>query len=859
MSGKMNKKGVLFSTDALIALVVIFLCVLVIYPLTKYSPHRSEIQGDVISVLSNLKVGEIDDDYVQELISQGEITDLNKSVLEQIGEFYVTDIEKAENIADSVLSNLDTNENIGIWYGSELLASKSSLEYEDAENIEVERQVISGIEKGQGIRGYSARAFLSKTAAGKYFYFGGYVGDGNVSVKIDYTGEITGIDLEIAINKEFDIYINDVYSGHYDKSDSEFIPAKYPLDAYLSNFHSGENIAEFRGDNLYIAGGYLKINYETESVYSADKDYNFPGIKGIVNLYDGFYVPQSLESMEIFLHYFSNQTLFLTLGNELIINESSVEEKEITIADSELRNLIDYEEIKGKTLPLRLGLEEFSGAVGTGTADIVFLIDSTGSMGHEIEDVYDIVDDFTQVLDDSEIDYRLGLVEFKDYPTSPCGISSDFPYLIHEFNEGDFTTNAQEFRNKVNELSAYGGMDIPESHLKAIDESIEMNWRENANKFEIMLTDAAPHAQDCVETHWAPWYCGYCIPEYLYPWCANYDLDACEIVCTDTTDETCNLGPKLISEVTQDLVNNNLVFYYINKQDGLCCDKNVAEGMTSATGGEYFEYTESQGVEEIILDIAGKIANLTYVNQTAIATGELLSRVYPDSYISIEYEEDELPYGLIATGETENFDDFSFGVMEIPENASVLEAYAISYSGPRWTYNVKINNENVYNLEDYEADFVSLGDPYAINIPVSMIEQGDGEQENNITIITASSETDVGGGSSADKAVYTIVKPFVSYSKICALAQGCAWNISFENNENFIVNVPSNYSGSDLCSYQPGNFVYNENDAIDVAVYELLQNLDFDSDGKLDLILSSQDLEISSNEITGIPFTWSTE
>ena len=57
--------------------------------------------------------------------------------------------------------DLDTKENIGIWFGSELLASKNSSSYENAENVEVERQSVSGIKEGESVSGFSARAFLT--------------------------------------------------------------------------------------------------------------------------------------------------------------------------------------------------------------------------------------------------------------------------------------------------------------------------------------------------------------------------------------------------------------------------------------------------------------------------------------------------------------------------------------------------------------------------------------------------------------------------------------------------------------------------------------------------------------------------
>ena len=73
--------------------------------------------------------------------------------------------------------------------------------------------------------------------------------------------------------------------------------------------------------------------------------------------------------------------------------------------------------------------------------DIVFVVDSTGSMRDEIEEVKDTIFDFVDELEERSINYRLALVDFKDYDDSPCGSigNIEYPSLIHEFSSEDFT------------------------------------------------------------------------------------------------------------------------------------------------------------------------------------------------------------------------------------------------------------------------------------------------------------------------------------------------------------------------------------------------------------------------------------
>src|SRR3989344_7332869 len=128
-----DKRGVFFSADALIALAIILIVVLIAFPLFEYSSLRTRIHEDTLVVLSSLKIGEIDNAYVQGLIAQGKINDLNRPIIEQIGIFYAENKTLAKNLAQEILNGIDTNENIGIWYDNELLALKGITSYEDAE------------------------------------------------------------------------------------------------------------------------------------------------------------------------------------------------------------------------------------------------------------------------------------------------------------------------------------------------------------------------------------------------------------------------------------------------------------------------------------------------------------------------------------------------------------------------------------------------------------------------------------------------------------------------------------------------------------------------------------------------------
>ncbi|MCB0283493.1 MAG: VWA domain-containing protein, partial [Calditrichaeota bacterium] len=119
---------------------------------------------------------------------------------------------------------------------------------------------------------------------------------------------------------------------------------------------------------------------------------------------------------------------------------------------------------------------------GAGEADIVFVLDVTGSMGNEINDVKNNIIEFTDSLSGRNVDYRLGMVTFLDV------IENVYP----------FTSDAQYFQQKVAEQYAHGGGDGPENSLDALYRASEFPFRATANRIIVWITDANYHEADAV-------------------------------------------------------------------------------------------------------------------------------------------------------------------------------------------------------------------------------------------------------------------------------------------------------------------------------------------------------------------------
>jgi len=119
---------------------------------------------------------------------------------------------------------------------------------------------------------------------------------------------------------------------------------------------------------------------------------------------------------------------------------------------------------------------------GLTEADIVFVLDVTGSMGDEIRKVKDNIVEFADSLSVRGIDYRLGIVCFLD--------------VIE--NVYDFTDDIQLFQSYVAAQYAHGGGDTPENSLEALLRATQFSYRNDSKRTIIWITDADYHESDNV-------------------------------------------------------------------------------------------------------------------------------------------------------------------------------------------------------------------------------------------------------------------------------------------------------------------------------------------------------------------------
>ena len=125
--------------------------------------------------------------------------------------------------------------------------------------------------------------------------------------------------------------------------------------------------------------------------------------------------------------------------------------------------------------------------------DVVFLFDTTGSMGAYIANAKANASALLDKIAAKFKNYRVAVANYKDYPLSPYGDPGDYVFASNQVFTNDKAT-AQAGINSV--PGAGGGNDVPESVYSALYNTLLGNgigaWRENPCRRLIILIGDAP-------------------------------------------------------------------------------------------------------------------------------------------------------------------------------------------------------------------------------------------------------------------------------------------------------------------------------------------------------------------------------
>lgn len=145
----------------------------------------------------------------------------------------------------------------------------------------------------------------------------------------------------------------------------------------------------------------------------------------------------------------------------------------------------EFDRTKSTTPPVR---EVITGA-GTDKVNIVFLIDTTGSMDTYINGVKDRAIEFSEILSSKGASFKLGLIGFGDLG------EKEKPSVYN------FTDDVAKFKKQVKNIPRTYGGDIPESSLDSLETGVQLLESSKvdpaAKNIFILITDAPPH----VPTH----------------------------------------------------------------------------------------------------------------------------------------------------------------------------------------------------------------------------------------------------------------------------------------------------------------------------------------------------------------------
>ncbi len=111
-------------------------------------------------------------------------------------------------------------------------------------------------------------------------------------------------------------------------------------------------------------------------------------------------------------------------------------------------------------------------------ADIVVLIDTTGSMDRSIDELRGKCAAFSEKLNEKALKHRFALIGFGD---------------AGEFDVHGFTPDVIEFGLSVGNLRRYDGGDLAESALDALEEALLLPYDEKAIRRFYLVTDADYH------------------------------------------------------------------------------------------------------------------------------------------------------------------------------------------------------------------------------------------------------------------------------------------------------------------------------------------------------------------------------
>jgi len=158
--GMDDKKALFFTVDALIAsLIMIAGLILITSSYISEQPRSliNHMSQDLLNVLAEQKVHEANNSFIQDLVNNGSITDVNNSILVQLGEFWagnqlVLANQFISNVSQGILDEIF---GYSIAIDNETIFSEAT---PVKNSLVSSKKIISGIQKSKPVKGFVAKA-----------------------------------------------------------------------------------------------------------------------------------------------------------------------------------------------------------------------------------------------------------------------------------------------------------------------------------------------------------------------------------------------------------------------------------------------------------------------------------------------------------------------------------------------------------------------------------------------------------------------------------------------------------------------------------------------------------------------------
>ncbi|PKM93393.1 MAG: hypothetical protein CVU84_15510 [Firmicutes bacterium HGW-Firmicutes-1] len=162
------------------------------------------------------------------------------------------------------------------------------------------------------------------------------------------------------------------------------------------------------------------------------------------------------------------------------INEDNI--FEVFVMDQKTKRVVSAQLDRTKRLPK---LPERSFTPETKGMNIVFIMDTTGSMDSYINGVQEKAIEFSKILKDKGVDFQLGLIGFGDL------LEKEKPKVYK------FTNDILKFQKRIRKIPRNYGGDLPESSLDALETGLKLVHEAKLDPTHktifILITDAPPH------------------------------------------------------------------------------------------------------------------------------------------------------------------------------------------------------------------------------------------------------------------------------------------------------------------------------------------------------------------------------